>query len=155
MFKLLILDIDGVLTDGRKAYDLNGDVIHKTFNDKDFTAIKRFIHRNVQVCLLSADDRVNRAIAKSRKLKFYYTRELHVNDKEELLNFIKKSYSVSENEIIYVGDDIPDLNIITRLTHTYCPSDAVLSIKQAAKEVLNSKGGAGVIAELYENIYNE
>ena len=50
MFKLLILDVDGVLTTGCKTYDLEGNVISKEFNDKDFTAIKRFKEKGLKVC---------------------------------------------------------------------------------------------------------
>ena len=87
MYKLLIIDIDGVLTDGCKTYDLLGNVISKNFNDKDFTAIKRF-KNNLNVCFLTADDRVNRNIASSRKVDFYYTRDLNVKIAITIIQFI-------------------------------------------------------------------
>ena len=54
--KLVILDIDGVMTDGKKFYDKNGDVLCKQYNDKDFTAIKRFMATGIDVCFLSGDN---------------------------------------------------------------------------------------------------
>lgn len=155
MFKLLILDIDGVLTNGRKTYNLEGDVISKEFNDKDFTAIKRFKNNNVNVCFLSADDRVNRSMASSRKVDFYCTRDFNIVDKVQLLGFLLSKYDVNKNEVVYVGDDRPDYAIIKQLKNTFCPSDSINKIKNNVGTVLNKCGGAGVIAELYDIIYNE
>tara|TARA_R100000908_G_C3753608_1_gene147959 strand:- start:183 stop:653 length:471 start_codon:yes stop_codon:yes gene_type:complete len=153
--KLIILDIDGVLTNSCKTYNLEGEVISKDFNDKDFTAIKRFKENGISVCFLSADNRVNKQIAKSRKIDFYYTRDFNVKDKIELLPVIKKDYNVDINDIIYVGDDLPDYKIIKALKYTYCPSDSILKIKNNVKTILKRSGGTGVIAELYDNIYDE
>jgi len=155
MYKLLIIDIDGVLTNGCKTYDLLGNVINKKFNDKDFTAIKRFKNKGLNVCFLTADDRVNRSIASSRKVDFYYTRDFHVEDKVEFLKFLLTKYIAHKDEVIYIGDDLPDYKIIKELKHTYCPSDAINLIKNTAKHTLSRSGGTGVIAELYDNIYNE
>ena len=55
MIKLLILDIDGVLTDGTKTYDKDHNVLSKRFMCKDFTAIKKFIAANIDVVLISGD----------------------------------------------------------------------------------------------------
>ena len=65
MIKLLILDVDGVLTDGKKYYDSKGKVVMKTFCDKDWTAIKRFKALGVQVVFLTGDP-FNTKIASQR-----------------------------------------------------------------------------------------
>ncbi len=61
---LLILDVDGVMTDGTKFYDLKGEVSHKRYCDLDFTAIKRFKEIGWSVCFVSAATTVNVAMAK-------------------------------------------------------------------------------------------
>ena len=60
-FDLLVIDIDGVMTDGTKLYDTYGNIYLKKFNDKDFSAIKRFKELGVEVCFLSADQNINKA----------------------------------------------------------------------------------------------
>ena len=55
MIKLLILDVDGILTDGKKQYDREGNVRMKTFCDKDWTAIKRFRALGINVIFLTGD----------------------------------------------------------------------------------------------------
>ena len=74
MIKLLILDVDGVLTDGRKTYNDNGLGCYKVFCYKDFTAIKRLKSSGVRVCFLSGDENVNRAVANNRDIDFYFSR---------------------------------------------------------------------------------
>ena len=74
MIKLVILDIDGIMTDGRKYYGLDGIPFAKTYCDKDFTAIKRIKGAGVEVCFLSGDERVNMAMAKNRNIPFYSAR---------------------------------------------------------------------------------
>ena len=69
--KLLILDVDGVLTSGLKAYDTSGAVISKEFGDRDFTAIKEFFCAGIQVVFLSGDQQVNSQIAQSRRIPFF------------------------------------------------------------------------------------
>ena len=74
MIKLLILDVDGVLTDGKKYYNRDGDVIMKTFCDKDWTAIKRFKALGIQVLFLSGDP-FNDKIAKNRNIDIIINRK--------------------------------------------------------------------------------
>ena len=69
MIKLLILDVDGVLTDGTKVYDAEHKVLSKTYMCKDFTAIKRFIAAGVQVVMISGDN-FNATMANKRNIDF-------------------------------------------------------------------------------------
>jgi len=153
--QLLILDIDGVLTNGTKMYDINGNVISKSFNDRDFTAIKRFKDAGVAVCFLSGDNRVNEAMARTRKVDFYYTRpEGNPISKGEFVEIFADAYGIATNKMIYVGDDFYDLSIIEKLDLTYCPADSCACVREAVRLVLDTSGGMGVVAELYD-IYEQ
>ena len=154
--RLLILDIDGVLTDSIKTYDLKFNVISKNFNDKDFTAIKRFKEKGIEVCFLSGDQRVNALMAHERHIDFYRVTNW---DKGSYIRTFEKKYSVTKDEMGYVGDDFYDLSIMEKLNYEniYCPSDAIKCIKDTVKpgNILSKKGGEGVIAELFERFFNE
>ena len=150
--KLIILDIDGVLTDGTKTYDSNANVISKRYNDKDFTAIKRFMALNINVCFLSGDTNINEKMAKKRNIKFYSGRLSNgIIDKKEVLKTILKNYSVSSENSLYIGDDIFDIEIMKEVKFAYCPKDSPKCVKKICK-VLNKNGGEGVIAELFDNL---
>ena len=72
--KLLILDVDGILTDGRKYYGIDGMPFAKIFCDKDFTAIKRFRALGINVIFLTGDAKVNEKIGINRNIPVYLSR---------------------------------------------------------------------------------
>tara|TARA_R100001443_G_scaffold4277_2_gene12645 strand:+ start:43296 stop:43775 length:480 start_codon:yes stop_codon:yes gene_type:complete len=154
LFKLLILDIDGVMTNGTKLYDTEGNVTHKSFYDHDFTAIKRFIMEGVNVCFLSGDERVNRQMSKRRNIDYYHNPKGH--DKSEYLEQICKNYDCTLQETAFVGDDIYDLQAMNEVAYPFCPCDATEDVSNFCGlngHVLESKGGEGVVKELYTYVY--
>jgi len=151
MIKFILLDVDGVLTNGRKQYDKDGNVILKTFCDKDWTAIKRFRALGIEVAFLSGDG-FNANIAKNRNIPFYLNRSNGKHsDKSEYLNEICKDFKVTPEEIVYVGDDIFDVRIAKAVGHAYCPYDAVFDMIHECK-ILSRNGGDNVIEALFEEL---
>jgi len=154
--KLVILDIDGVLTDGTKVYDLTGKVVGKRFNDKDFTAIKRLKAAGVKVCFLTGDLNVNEEIAKKRGIDLFFSRTTDGSlSKKSFLPTLYEMYGASKENTVYVGDDLFDLDIIQELTWTYCPKDAIIDLRMKCHDVLGRNGGDGVVAELYMELVME
>lgn len=148
--KLLILDIDGVLTDGTKVYDENHKVVSKKFYCKDFTAIKRFIATGIKVVMLSGDN-FNRTMAEKRNIDFYCSRNEDLSlDKSRFIEMFEMRYNISHKNMAFVGDDYFDLSMFNSLEYTFCPSDAPVIIRNSAFYTLNVKGGNGVIVELYD-----
>jgi 3-deoxy-D-manno-octulosonate 8-phosphate phosphatase (KDO 8-P phosphatase) len=152
--KLLILDIDGVLTDGTKVYDEQHNVLSKRFFCKDFTAIKRFIAAGIKVVMLSGDN-FNRTMAEKRNIDFYCSRNEDLSlDKSRFIEMFESTYSISRNHMAFVGDDYFDLSMFTSLPYTICPADAPVIIKNSAWLQLQSTGGTGVIVELYDILHS-
>jgi len=116
MLGLVILDVDGVLTDGKKYYGLDGMPFAKTYCDKDFTAIKRLRASGVDVCFLSGDKKINENMAKNRNIDFYAARQ--GENKKSFLPTLETVYSVKRAEILYVGDDLFDKDITKILAPT-------------------------------------
>ena len=148
--ELLILDVDGVLTDGTKVYDVHHNVLSKRFKCKDFTAIKRFIAAGVNVVMLSGDI-FNKSMAKKRNIDFYCSRNDDLSlDKSRYVDVFSEKYNVKPDNMAFVGDDYFDLSMFESLEFTVCPSDAPQTIKQKAKHVCERAGGQGVLVELYD-----
>ena len=148
--KLLILDVDGVLTDGTKVYTVTHTPVHKKFRCKDFTAIKRFIAAGVQVIMLSGDN-LNADMARQRNIPFYCTRGKDLSlDKSVYISHLENTYKINRENMAFVGDDFFDLSMFKTLFWTFAPSDAPMIIKQNSLYQLNSRGGEGVIQELYD-----
>lgn len=151
MFKLLILDIDGVLNDGKKYYDLNGHTFAKQFSDKDFTAIKRFRASGINVCLLSGDNKVNESMANNRNIDFYYSRGKNSLSKPEHIPLFEKKYNVTSDEMAYVGDDFFDIEVMKCVKFRYCPQDSPDCVKEIC-DIIPKNGGDNVICELYDDL---
>lgn len=144
-FDLLILDIDGVMTDS-KVYDANGKVFGKAYCDLDFTAIKRFLAAGVKVCFLSGDMTVNKAMAETRKIDFFHN--MPGVDKAELFYKIKEHYNAKT--VAYVGDDYYDIGIMSLANIACCPASSPKAVRKAANKLINVQPGKGVIAGLYD-----
>lgn len=148
--KLLILDVDGVLTDGTKVYDQEHNSLYKSFKCKDFTAIKRFIASGISVVMLSGDS-WNAKMAKKRNIPFYCTRGQDLSlDKSKYISIFEDTYKIKPENMAFVGDDYFDLSMYKKLFWTFSPSDAPEIIKNNSLYVTNSRGGEGVIVELYD-----
>ena len=109
----------------------------------------------MSVCFLSGDDRVNRHMAKERKIPFYNSRG---NNKEELLKIICQDFGVTTDNVAFVGDDIPDLAAMQSVSYPFCPKDAVKQVKKLCEErgiILDRLGGRGVVDKLYDFLYVE
>ena len=161
MYKLLILDVDGVLTTGLKTYDVNGNVTSKTFGDRDFTAIKQFMCSGIQVIFLSGDQQVNSKVAEKRHLSFFYSRrDSGQLSKAECANEILKKYSLLPENTIFVGDDLFDAEMRKYCKLMACPSNSHYLMKRCSDVILETSSGMGCIQELYEymitkNLINE
>ena len=142
--KLVILDIDGVLTDGSKIYGQDGLCHYKRYCDKDFTAIKKLM-----ACFLSGDSSVNLPMAQNRNIDFYLSRNL---DKASFVDEFKQKYKCSSEEMLYIGDDIFDVSLLKIVGYPVCPSDACQEVKDCSELILNSKGGDNVIMELFDHL---
>tara|TARA_Y100000592_G_scaffold54185_1_gene85443 strand:+ start:10526 stop:11056 length:531 start_codon:yes stop_codon:yes gene_type:complete len=146
---LVILDVDGVLTDGRKYYDINGMPFAKTYCDKDFTAIKRMKGAGVKVCFLSGDDNINKPMAHNRNIDFFYARG---KDKKDFIEIFQEKYNTTADKMVYIGDDLFDCSILSSVGHSFCPADACLNVKEICypNNILTNPGGSNVVCELVE-----
>tara|TARA_R100000315_G_C5176274_1_gene101972 strand:+ start:198 stop:677 length:480 start_codon:yes stop_codon:yes gene_type:complete len=154
-FDLLILDIDGVMTSGHKFYDNDSNVIMKAYSDLDFTAIKRFKLKGFDVCFLSGDCVVNKAMAKKRKVDFYNSKTwVDGSNKEEFIEIFSATYNTSPERMAYVGDDFYDTGIMKKVGFAYCPKNSPRCVKKIS-EVLDVNSGEAVVACLYDLICDD
>ena len=163
MIKLVILDVDGVLTTGKKYYNREGEVKLKSFCDKDWTAIKRFKAIGIPVIFITGDP-YNKQILDNRNLENYICRSgvfreefkkdevVEVLDKAELLPEICEKYDCSVREIVYAGDDLLDIGIMRKIEWTFCPQDAPQMVKDIASSTLKQNGGNNFVVALFESL---
>lgn len=147
--KLLAMDVDGVLTDGRIIYDANG-VEQKCFNVKDGWALKHIKTLGIKTAIITG--RSSKIVARRGQeldVDFVYQ---GVRDKGHVLEELLATLSLPEEAVAYIGDDIPDLPLIQRVGLSACPADAVYTVKQSVHHVLTAQGGQGALRELADVI---
>ena len=145
--RLVVLDVDGVLTDGQIYIDSNGNEIKK-FNVKDGLGIKLMQESNIEIALVSGGSPKS-AIHRADKLKIKNC-FFDVKDKKNIVIKLIKNMKLDKDQVLYVGDDLNDLCVKNVVGIFATPKDATKIVKNQAQLVLSKKGGDGAIREIAE-----
>lgn len=148
--KLVLTDCDGVLTDGGVYYGEQGEVLKK-FNIRDGMGVER-LRKWAEVPTGIITGEMSPSV-KQRAAKLNIT-ELHlgIKDKERVLVEILERYSLSPEQIAYIGDDVNDLVVRPYVGVFFCPADALPQVINQADVVLQLPGGSGCFREMAELI---
>jgi len=145
--ELIVLDVDGTMTDSRITYSENGDEI-KSFNVKDGLAIVAWKKLGRQVAIITG---------RSSKIVKRRAEELHIehfyqgieNKREVLENLLVKLNLTMEN-VATIGDDLNDLSMLKASKMSFVPRDASVHVDKVATVILNKEGGDGAVREMIE-----
>jgi YrbI family 3-deoxy-D-manno-octulosonate 8-phosphate phosphatase len=148
--KLFMSDVDGVLTDAGMYYSEKGDELKK-FCTYDGMGFKLMQEMGVKVGIITMEDReLNRA--RARKLKLDYDFHGQTN-KLETIDKLRREMGISFDEVAYIGDDINDFDLLSKVGLAACPANAVRKIKDIPGIIhLDKKGGEGAVREFVELI---
>lgn len=144
-----IFDIDGVLTDGSIHVAANGELLRNMFI-RDGYAMKAAVENGYNVCIISggSNDGVR------TRLKNLGINDIHlgVSDKVEILKKYIDINNIKAEEILYMGDDIPDYWVMQEVGLATCPQDAVPEIKKISKYISHISGGRGAVRDVIEQV---
>lgn len=144
-----IFDVDGVLTDGTIIITTNGDM-HRTMHTKDGFGLKTAVDNGFNVCIISGgtDEGVR------MRLKGLGIKDVHLgtHHKTETMNTYLQSNNINRENVLFMGDDIPDLHVMQEVGLPCCPQDAVPEIKALSKYVSHKKGGKGCVRDVIEQV---
>ncbi len=147
--KILLTDVDGVLTDAGMYYTENGDEIKK-FSAYDGMAFSILQNKGIKIGMITREERLLNA-RRAKKLKMDFTYQ-GIKNKLEILKTICESENIIPEDVAYIGDDINDLEILSHVGVAACPATARPEIKSIPGIIiLNTPGGEGVIRELVDN----
>jgi 3-deoxy-D-manno-octulosonate 8-phosphate phosphatase (KDO 8-P phosphatase) len=149
--KIFLMDVDGVLTDGRLYYTETGEEI-KVFDVRDGLGIKLLQRSGIEVGVISG--RSSKALLK--RLEELGIEEVHTgrNDKLEVLEKILKEKNLKVEEVAYVGDDYLDVPVLKVVGFPATVKDAPPLVKRHALYVSKSEGGKGAVREIAEFLLN-
>ncbi|MFH0844763.1 MAG: HAD-IIIA family hydrolase [Pseudomonadota bacterium] len=147
--RLLILDVDGVLTDGRIVLDAGGEET-KTFHVRDGLGLKLLIEAGIGVVIISG----RRSHVVEERARNLGIKEIYqgVEDKKGLFIKLIQEKRMKKEQVCCVGDDLPDMPLFNRAGLSIAVADAVPEIREAASFVTKSGGGKGAVREVCEVI---
>ncbi|HHD81641.1 MAG TPA: HAD-IIIA family hydrolase [Campylobacterales bacterium] len=147
--ELIVLDVDGTLTDGKITYSQEGDEI-KSFSVKDGLAIASWIKLGKEVAIITGrSSKIVERRAKELGIQHYYQ---GIHNKKEVLETLLKELNLSMENVASVGDDLNDYTMLSSSKRSYVPADASCYVKAIATEVLSAKGGEAAVREMIEKL---
>ena len=144
-----IFDVDGVLTDGSIQISTNGELL-RTMNIKDGFAMKHAREQGYTICIISGGK--NEGVR--HRLKGLGITDIYLGcpDKVEQMEEFFDIYEISPENVLYMGDDLPDLYPMKKVGLPCCPQDAASEIKEISKYVSHKKGGKGCVRDVIEQV---
>ena len=147
--ELLILDVDGVLTDGYLYYDYQGNQI-KRFSVKDGLGIRYLQKAGLNICIVSGGkEDVIKNRAKDLNIQDIYC---GVKNKKEKVEFLRDEFKFKKDDILYLGDDLNDLTVRKSVGLLIAPKNASKIFKKYCDAILKNNGGFGAVRELAERL---
>lgn len=144
-----IFDVDGVLTNGLLTITTSGELI-RVMNVKDGYAIKAALNEGFNVCIISGGK--NEGVR--NRLKDLGIKDIFLGAHKKIEQFEEyiSSHSISPEQVLYMGDDIPDIPVLKKVALPSCPQDAVQEVKALSKYISHKKGGEGCVRNVIEQV---
>lgn len=147
--KVFVFDMDGVLTDGSLLILANNEFV-RTMDIKDGYALQHAVKNGYHVVVISGS--VSKPCAERFEYLGIRNVFMKVKDKEDILAQFVLANNLKWEEVLYMGDDLPDLNVMKQVGLPCCPADAVSEIKAASKFISTKYGGKGCVREVIEKV---
>ena len=144
-----VFDVDGVLTDGSLQVSTKGELL-RTMNTKDGYAIKMALKAGFTVCIISGGK--NEGVRERLRGLGITDIYLGVDDKVEQMDEFFDIYDIKPEQVLYMGDDIPDYYPMKLVGLPCCPQDAVPELKEISFYVSHKNGGEGCVRDVIEQV---
>lgn len=147
--ELIVLDVDGTLTDGKITYTQNGDEL-KSFCVKDGLAIASWIKLGKQVAIITGrTSKIVERRAKELGIQHFYQ---GIHNKKEVLEDLLKELNLTMDNVASMGDDLNDYVMLKSSKLSFVPFNASIHVQNIATEVLSAKGGESAVREMIEKL---
>jgi 3-deoxy-D-manno-octulosonate 8-phosphate phosphatase (KDO 8-P phosphatase) len=152
MIKLIVLDVDGCLTEGKIIYDNNG-LESKQFNVKDGFGIKSWMRLGHEVAIITGrESQIVSNRAKELGIKHLYQ---GVKDKFGALEELLQTLDIPIESVAAIGDDLNDYKMLQKVGRSFAPADAVAEVRQGVQTILSRKGGDAAVREMIDLLVEE
>lgn len=147
--KCFVFDVDGVLTNSMLHVTTSGELLRQ-MNIKDGYVLKEALNQGFNICVISGGK--NEGVRE--RLRNLGVTDIHlgISDKVKVLKEFCDIYQIKMEEVLYMGDDIPDLYPMKLVGLPTCPQDACAEVKAISKYVSHQKGGDGAVRDVIEQV---
>jgi YrbI family 3-deoxy-D-manno-octulosonate 8-phosphate phosphatase len=150
--KIILTDVDGVLTDGGRYYSEKGETLKK-FHVRDGMGVNILLRNGIKTIIVTKE---NSKITKKWAKEMNVTKVISGSIKKEAeLSKICREFNVSKKELAYIGDDVNDFNLLQLVGFSAVPNDANENIKKNVDYVCIKNGGNGAFREIVDIIFKE
>jgi len=147
--RLIVLDVDGTLTNGKITYTENGDEV-KSFCVKDGLAIASWIKLGREVAIITGrNSKIVERRAKELGIKHFYQ---GIRDKKEVLQNILDELNLTMDSVASIGDDLNDYAMLASSEISFVPANASIHVQQIADVIISKNGGDGAVREMIEKL---
>lgn len=142
-----IFDVDGVLTDGSVILDSSGEMI-RTMNTKDGFALQHAIKKGYRICIITGGN----SIMVKQRLEYLGIKDVYLSahEKLDIFNSYLSENNINANQVLYMGDDLPDYPCIKAAGIGACPHDSAVEIREIANYISHIDGGKGCVRDVIE-----
>ena len=152
MIKLIVLDVDGCLTDGGLIYSASGSE-SKKFNVKDGLGISTWIKMGNEVAIITGrNSEIVKRRAEELGIKYLYQ---GIRDKDRVIEELVVSLGLKFYEVGAIGDDLNDYNMLSKVGRSFTPKNGVKEIKALVDSTLSNNGGDGAVREMIDILVDE
>ncbi len=144
-----IFDVDGVLTDGKVTVTPEGGMFRE-MHTKDGFALKFALTKGYKIAIISGG--TNKGVKKRLNALGIEDVYLGAENKQKSFDDFLIKYNLKKKEILYMGDDIPDIKIMNQVGVSSCPNDASIDVKAISDYISHIKGGNGCVREILEQV---
>ena len=144
-----VFDVDGVLTDGSVFVNTTGEML-RTMNIRDGYALKAAVDNGYNVCIISGGSNEGVRV----RLRNLGITDIHLGTPDKVATFYEYTdvYSILPEQVLYMGDDIPDYHVMQLVGLPTCPQDACPEIKAISKYISHKNGGQGAVRDVIEQV---
>lgn len=144
-----VFDVDGVLTNGTVMATESGELL-RSFNIKDGYALQLAAKKGYKICIISG----GKGVAMNKRFEALGVADvfLGVGDKVEVYQNYLNQYHIQPEQVLYMGDDMPDYQVMQLVGIATCPIDAVDEIKQISHYISPKKGGEAAVRDVIEKV---
>ena len=147
--RAFVFDVDGVMTNGKVMITSEGEM-YREMDTRDGFALKYALLKGFKIGIISGG--TNEGVRKRLELLGVNKVYLGIHEKDIAFDDFVSTFNINPDQILYMGDDVPDVPVMEKVGVSTCPQDALPDVKRVVDYVSHKKGGDGCVREIVEQV---